>query len=81
MVRHDRWVVRETETLHGQELRLELHLLPRIAPAAAEHAIAVLGSMAEALLALIQDGAKQAKEFNDAEMQKVTSAFQVPGMF
>ena len=51
VVRQDRWVVRETETQHGQELCLELHLLPRIAPAAAEHAIAVLGSIAEALLA------------------------------
>lgn len=33
----------------------------------------------ETLLAAIQDAAKQAKEQNDAEMQKVTSAFQVPG--
>ena len=28
----------------------------------------------------VQDAAKQAKDFNDAEMQKVTSAFQMPGM-
>ena len=33
----------------------------------------------DTVLAAIQDAAKQAKEFNDAEMQKVTSAFQMPG--
>jgi DNA-binding YbaB/EbfC family protein len=33
----------------------------------------------DTLLAAIQDAAKQAKEYNDAEMQKVTSAFQMPG--
>lgn len=37
--------------------------------------------VSETLLGAIQDAAKQAKEFNDAEMQKVTSAFQMPGMF
>jgi DNA-binding YbaB/EbfC family protein len=37
--------------------------------------------VADTLLVAMQDAAKQAKEFNDAEMQKVTSAFQVPGMF
>ena len=37
--------------------------------------------VADTLLAAIQDAAKQAKEYNDAEMQKVTSAFQMPGMF
>jgi len=37
--------------------------------------------VSETLLAAIQDAAKQAKEFNDAEMQKVTSTFQMPGMF
>ncbi len=37
--------------------------------------------VSETLLTAIQDAAKQAKEFNDAEMQKVTSAFQMPGMF
>ncbi len=37
--------------------------------------------VSDTLLAAIQDAAKQAKEFNDAEMQKVTSAFQMPGMF
>jgi nucleoid-associated protein EbfC len=34
-----------------------------------------------ALLAAIQDASKQAKELNDSEMQKVTSAFQMPGIF
>ena len=37
--------------------------------------------VADAILAAVQDAAKQAKEYNDAEMQKVTSAFQMPGMF
>jgi len=37
--------------------------------------------VSETLLTAIQDAAKQAKEFNDAEMQKVTSAFQMPAMF
>lgn len=36
--------------------------------------------VADTVLAAVQDAAKQAKEFNDAEMQKVTSAFQIPGM-
>ncbi|GAB1489117.1 YbaB/EbfC family nucleoid-associated protein [Opitutaceae bacterium] len=36
--------------------------------------------ISDTLLVAIQDAAKQAKEFNDAEMQKVTSAFQMPGM-
>ncbi|MBX3749516.1 MAG: YbaB/EbfC family nucleoid-associated protein [Opitutaceae bacterium] len=36
--------------------------------------------VADTVLAAIQDAAKQAKEYNDAEMQKVTSAFQIPGM-
>ena len=36
--------------------------------------------VAETVLAAVQDAAKQAKEYNDAEMQKVTSAFQMPGM-
>ena len=35
----------------------------------------------DTVLAAVQDAAKQAKEYNDAEMQKVTSAFQMPGMF
>lgn len=37
--------------------------------------------VSETVLGAIQDAAKQAKEFNDAEMQKVTAAFQMPGMF
>ncbi len=36
--------------------------------------------VADTVLAAVQDAAKQAKEYNDAEMQKVTSAFQMPGM-
>jgi hypothetical protein len=36
--------------------------------------------VSDTILAAIQDAAKQAKEQNDAEMQKVTSAFQMPGM-
>jgi len=37
--------------------------------------------VADTLLVAMQDATKQSKEYNDAEMQKVTSAFQVPGMF
>jgi DNA-binding YbaB/EbfC family protein len=37
--------------------------------------------VSETILTPIQDAAKQAKEQNDAEMQKVTAAFQMPGMF
>jgi DNA-binding YbaB/EbfC family protein len=36
--------------------------------------------VSDTLLAAIQDAAKQAKEHNDSEMQKVTSAFQMPGL-
>ena len=36
--------------------------------------------VSETLLAAVQDAAQQAKTYNDAEMQKVTSAFQMPGM-
>jgi DNA-binding YbaB/EbfC family protein len=35
--------------------------------------------VSDTLLGAVQDAAKQAKEYNDAEMQKVTSAFQMPG--
>ena len=35
--------------------------------------------VADTVLAAVQDAAKQAKDYNDAEMQKVTSAFQMPG--
>ena len=37
--------------------------------------------VADTILAAVQDASKQAKEHNDAEMQKVTSTFQMPGMF
>ena len=37
--------------------------------------------VADTLLVAMQDGAKQAKDYNDAEMQKITSAFQSPGLF
>jgi DNA-binding YbaB/EbfC family protein len=37
--------------------------------------------VAETILAAIQDAGKKAKELNDSEMQKVTSAFQMPGIF
>jgi nucleoid-associated protein EbfC len=37
--------------------------------------------VSDTLLGAIRDAAKQAKEQNDAEMQKVTSAFQMPGLF
>lgn len=36
--------------------------------------------VADTILAAIQDAAKQSKEYNEAEMQKVTGAFQLPGM-
>ena len=36
--------------------------------------------VSDTILAAVQDAAKQSKEQNDAEMQKVTSAFQMPGM-
>ena len=35
--------------------------------------------VSDAVLAAIQDAAKQSKEYNEAEMQKVTGAFQMPG--
>lgn len=37
--------------------------------------------VSDTVLAAVQDAAKQAKEYNDAEMQKVTSAFKLPGGF
>jgi DNA-binding YbaB/EbfC family protein len=37
--------------------------------------------VSEAILAAVQDASKQAKEMNDSEMQKVTSVFQMPGIF
>jgi nucleoid-associated protein EbfC len=36
--------------------------------------------VSDTLLAAIQDAAKQAKTHNDAEMEKVTSAFKMPGL-
>ncbi|MBI5771126.1 MAG: YbaB/EbfC family nucleoid-associated protein [Verrucomicrobia bacterium] len=33
----------------------------------------------DTVLGAIQDAVKQAKDYNDAEMKKVTSAFQMPG--
>jgi hypothetical protein len=36
--------------------------------------------VADTLLASIQEAAKLAKDNHDAEMQKVTSAFQMPGL-
>ncbi len=36
--------------------------------------------ISDTILAAVQDAAKQSKEQNEAEMQKVTSAFQMPGM-
>ncbi len=37
--------------------------------------------VADTLLAAIQEATKQAKAYNDAEMEKVTSAFKMPGGF
>ncbi len=36
--------------------------------------------VSDTVLAAIQDAAKQAKEYNEAEMQKITGAFQMPGL-
>jgi nucleoid-associated protein EbfC len=37
--------------------------------------------VSQTILLAVQDASKQAKELNDSEMQKVTSAFQMPGIF
>ena len=37
--------------------------------------------VSETVLAAVQDAAKQAKDYHEAEMQKITGAFQMPGMF
>ena len=37
--------------------------------------------VADTVLAAVQDAAKQAKDYHDAEMQKVTAAFKMPGGF
>jgi len=34
----------------------------------------------ETILAAVQDAATKAKEYNESEMQKITSAFQLPGV-
>lgn len=36
--------------------------------------------VSETVLAAVQDAAKQSKEYNEAEMQKITGAFQMPGL-
>jgi DNA-binding YbaB/EbfC family protein len=36
--------------------------------------------VSDTILVAVQDAAKQAKEYNEAEMQKVTGAFQLPGL-
>ncbi len=37
--------------------------------------------VSDTLLAAVQDAARQAKEYNETEMQKVTSGFSMPGLF
>ena len=37
--------------------------------------------VADTILAAVQDAAKQSKEYNEGEMQKITGAFQMPGLF
>jgi len=37
--------------------------------------------VSDTVLAAVQDAERRAKELNDSEMQKITSAFQVPGVF
>lgn len=36
--------------------------------------------VSDTILAAVQDAAKQAKEYHEAEMQKVTGNFQLPGL-
>ena len=36
--------------------------------------------VSDTILAAVQDAAKQAKEFHEAEMQKITGGFQMPGL-
>ena len=36
--------------------------------------------VSDAVLAAVQDAAKQAKDYHEAEMQKVTGGFQMPGI-
>lgn len=35
----------------------------------------------DTILSAVQDAAKQAKDYNEAEMQKITGALQMPGLF
>src|SRR3954471_12801690 len=35
----------------------------------------------DTVLSAVQDAATKAKEYNEAEMQKITGAFQMPGLF
>ena len=37
--------------------------------------------VSDAVLAAVQDAAKQSKDYNEAEMQKITGGFQMPGLF
>ncbi len=37
--------------------------------------------VSEAVLAAVKDAARQAKDYSEAEMLKITSAFQMPGTF
>jgi nucleoid-associated protein EbfC len=37
--------------------------------------------VADTILAAVQDAAKQSKDYNESEMQKVTGNFQMPGLF
>ena len=37
--------------------------------------------ISDTILAAVQDAAKQSKEYNEAEMQKITGSFQMPGLF
>ena len=37
--------------------------------------------VADSILAAVQDAAKQPKDYNEAEMQKITGACQMPGLF
>lgn len=36
--------------------------------------------VSDTVLAAVQDAAKQAKDYNDEEMRKVTGSFQLPGL-
>ena len=37
--------------------------------------------VADTILSAVQDAAKQSKDYNEAEMQKITGALQMPGLF